>query len=320
MTTDEPLVSIVMPVYNRAAQAREAIVSALAAAPAVPLEVVVVDDGSTDGTWSALQSVGDTRVRLLQMERNSGQSAARNRGLDAARGRYVKFLDSDDLLLPEHLPREVDAMQTSGAEIVASGWAESGPGERTRSTEAPRFMSIVDDVLAGLAVPTSSGLYVRRSDWRWDPELRKLDDWDYFCQAALGANTIATIDGPAYVWRHHEGERATKTTMLANAREHHRILEKIETRLKAAGTLTPPRSRRLAQYYYKELRVLSLNDPPAADAALAHIFALDPSFQPREEEQQPMIRAAARVIGVRNTIRLYRVLKRAADFARLRRG
>ncbi len=318
--SDEPLVSIVMPVFNRAAKAREAIASALETAPKVPLEVVVVDDGSTDDTWNALESIADVRVRALRMERNGGQSAARNRGLDAARGRYVKFLDSDDLLIAEHLPLEIEALETPGAEIAASGWAESGPGGQTRSTEAPRFTSIVDDVLAGLAVPTSSALYLRRPDWRWDPTLRKLDDWDYFCQAALGATRIATVPGPAYVWRHHEGERATNVTMLANAREHHRILEKIETRLKTAEALTPERSRRLAQYYYKELRVLSLNDPTAADAALDHIFVLDPSFLPRDEEQQPMIRVSARVIGVRNTVRIYRALKRSMDFLRRRRA
>jgi hypothetical protein len=174
----------------------------------------------------------------------------------------------------------------------------------------------VEDVLAGRAVPTTAALYLRTSCFRWDPSLRKLDDWDFFCQTALGVTKIVTVPGPAYVWRHHEDERATNVSMIANAREHHRILEKIEQRLRAEGTLTPAWSRRLAQYFYKELRVLSLNDPPAADAALNHIFALDPTFLPRDEERRPMIRAAARVLGVRNTIGLYRVLKRSIDFLR----
>jgi glycosyltransferase involved in cell wall biosynthesis len=305
-----PVVSIVMPVFNRAVKAREAIASALATA--VPLEVIVVDDGSTDDTWDALQSVDEPRVRPLRLARNSGQSAARNAGLDAALGRYVKFLDSDDVLLADHLSAEISAMEKTGADIAASGWTESRAGGVLQESEAPRFTSIVDDVLAGRAVPTSSGLYVRRPDWRWDPELRKLDDWDYFCQAALGANSIATVPGPAYVWRHHEGPRATDVTMVANAREHHRILQKIEDRLKSDGRMTLARGRRLAQYYYKELRVLSLHDPVAADAAIDHILALDPAFRPRDEERQPVIRASARIIGLRNTLRLYKAIKRVA--------
>lgn len=311
--SEPPIVSIVVPVYNRPAQALEAIDSALKSD--VPLELIAVDDGSTDDTFAALQSIADPRVVLLQMACNSGQSAARNRGLDAARGRYVKFLDSDDVLITEHLSSELQAIEESGADIVVSGWRESIDGE-LRERAAPRFGDIVDDVLAGVAVPTSSALYVRRSDWRWDPELRKLDDWDYFCQAALGARQIVTVPGAAYVWRHHSGERATNVTMLANAREHHHILRNIEERLRSDGRLTPARARRLAQYFYKELRVLTMADPAAADAALAHMFELDPAFLPRDEERQAVIRVAARVVGVRGMLRGYRFAKRAVDAMR----
>ncbi|MDP9360706.1 MAG: hypothetical protein M3P29_04560, partial [Acidobacteriota bacterium] len=113
-----------------------------------------------------------------------------------------------------------------------------GLKRETTTSDAPVFHEIVDDVLAGCAVPTPAALYLRRSDWRWDPALRKLDDWDCFCQAALGANRIATVDGPAYAMREHAGARMTSTTMIANAREHHRILQKLEDRLSAEGLLT----------------------------------------------------------------------------------
>ncbi|MGH9419547.1 MAG: glycosyltransferase family 2 protein, partial [Thermoanaerobaculia bacterium] len=199
-------VDIIIPVFNRAKLVREAIDSALTAAPDVPMEVIVVDDASTDGTWDYLRSLDDPRIRVFQMERNGGQSAARNRGLDVARGTYIKFLDSDDVLVPGHLSAEVEALRTTGADIAVSGWHAEVDG-RVTTFDAPVFHEIVDDVLAGLAVPTSSALYVRNPDWRWDPNLRKLDDWDYFCQAALGANRIATVPGPAYTMREHSGAR-----------------------------------------------------------------------------------------------------------------
>ena len=306
----EPLLSIIIPVYNRAHMVREAIASAIAGAGDVPFEILVVDDASTDDTWESLQSYVDPRLRLFQVERNGGQSAARNHGLDRARGTYVKFLDSDDLLLP-HLQLELETIQKSGAEIVAAGWSLENANGETQTFEAPPFDAVVDDVLAGRAVPTSSALYVRRDDWRWDPALRKLDDWDYFCQAALGTTRVVTIPGSAYVMREHGAARATDVSMLANAREHHAILQKIETRLKGEGRLTTPREKRLAQYFYKELRVLSLHDRTAFERALQHIYELDPSFLPRDEERQAFMRVGARLLGVRNAILLHGAIKRA---------
>ncbi len=303
-------VDIIIPVYNRVTLVVEAIESALRAEAEVPIGVIVVDDASTDGTWERLRKYTDPRIRCVRMESNGGQSAARNRGLELAQGTFIKFLDSDDVLVPDHLGAEVREAVRTGAEIVVSGWSSEWNGQ-VASYDAPVFHSIIDDVLAGLAVPTSSALYARRPEWRWDPTLRKLDDWDYFCQAALGAHRIATVAGPAYIMREHSGARMTKTTMLANAREHHQILRKIEDRLLAEGALTDARRRRLAQYFYKELRVLSLHDGAAFDAATEHIRSLDPSFQPRDEEQQRLMRAMARVLGFRNAILFHSAIKRA---------
>ncbi len=302
-------VDIIIPVYNRQALVREAIESALAAGKDVPVEIIVVDDASTDGTWDSVCAYDDPRIRCFRMEANGGQSAARNRGLDFARGTYVKFLDSDDTLVPGHLSAEVRALETTGATIAVSGWCSESNGT-TMTYDAPVFRSIVDDVLAGMAVPTSAALYTRCPDWRWDPALRKLDDWDYFCQAAMGASLIVTVEGPAYTMREHGGARMTNTTMLANAREHHRILQKLEERLSAEGTLNEPRQRRLAQYFYKELRVLSLYDRAAFEAAAEHVRSLDPTFQPQDEEQQRLMRVMARILGFRNAILLHSAIKR----------
>jgi glycosyltransferase involved in cell wall biosynthesis len=300
-------VDIIIPVYNRAALVREAIESALGEAA----NVIVVDDASTDGTWDSLRAYdGNPAVRCLRMPANGGQSAARNLGIDAATGTYVKFLDSDDVLVPGHLGAEVRALESTAADIAVSGWRSEGGGW-TAAFAAPVFEQIIDDVLAGIAAPTSAALYVRHPEWRWDPALRKLDDWDYFCQAALRAKRIVTVEGPAYTMREHGGARMTHTTMLANAREHHRILQKIEEKLAADGVLTPPRRRRLAQYFYKEMRVLSLHDRTAFDAAALHIRELDPDFQPRDEEQQKLMRVMARLLGFRNAILLHSAIKRA---------
>src|SRR5438093_5222124 len=97
-----PAISVVMPVYNRAASVRAAIDSVLTQT-FTHFELLVVDDGSTDGSGDVIAAIGDPRIMLVRLDNNRGANAARNEGLRQARGRIVSFLDSDDLYLPHKL-------------------------------------------------------------------------------------------------------------------------------------------------------------------------------------------------------------------------
>lgn len=99
-----PLVSIAMPVYNGQDTVAEALRSLLAQTYA-PIEIIVVDDGSTDGTWEVLQSFGTAIRRIRQA--NGGIAAARNAGLRVARGEFIALMDHDDLAAPERIAAEV---------------------------------------------------------------------------------------------------------------------------------------------------------------------------------------------------------------------
>ena len=90
-----PKVSVIIPTYNRLPMLKEAVNSVLAQ-HFEDMELIVVDDGSTDGTAEEMKRYGG-RVRLLQHSENRGVSAARNRGVLHAKGKYIAFLDSDDL-------------------------------------------------------------------------------------------------------------------------------------------------------------------------------------------------------------------------------
>ncbi len=113
-----PLVSVVIPTYNRAQMVSEAVRSVLEQTFG-DLEVIVVDDGSTDGTREALKPHAD-KIRYLRQE-NSGVSAARNRGIAEARGSLIAFLDSDDLWLPAKLKNQVLFFQLCDIQIFLSG-------------------------------------------------------------------------------------------------------------------------------------------------------------------------------------------------------
>ncbi len=102
MSVEGPFFSIIIPLYNRAAFIGRALRSCLA--QTFPdFEVIVVDDGSTDGSGDAVRAFADPRIRLVVHERNRGRCPARNTGMAAARGRWFVFLDSDDELLPHSL-------------------------------------------------------------------------------------------------------------------------------------------------------------------------------------------------------------------------
>ncbi len=105
-----PPVSVVIPAYNAERFLARAMRSALAQTYA-NLELIVVDDGSTDGTAEVIRAFRDRRVRYFSQP-NRGQGAARNHGICASAGRYVTFLDADDVYLPEKVRRQVEFLET----------------------------------------------------------------------------------------------------------------------------------------------------------------------------------------------------------------
>lgn len=100
-----PLISVILPTYNRAHFIEQAIISVLSQT-GVTFELIVIDDGSTDTTAEILQGILDPNLRIITQE-NQGRSAARNNGLKLARGKFIAFLDSDDRYLPGKLVRQV---------------------------------------------------------------------------------------------------------------------------------------------------------------------------------------------------------------------
>lgn len=283
------------------------------------LQIVVVDDCSTDRTRDLLTQRRDV-VESVFLAANAGQANARNAGLRKAHGTYLKFLDSDDVLEEASLSREVSLAEADKADVVVSGWGTArfdDQGCAIAGTEnrwaAPDMAPLPDSVILGRAVPTSSALYRRSyiAGLEWDRQLSKLDDWDFFCRAALRMGKIVALDSVTYWVREHDGERVTTSaTMLKNASEHHTILHKMEQALRDRGLLTKPRALGLAKYFYKELRVLSLYDRQSFETAVEHILMLDPDFTAGDAEQGKYMRLLGKALGFRRANLLHSYVKR----------
>lgn len=156
-----PLVSIVIPCYNAERYVGDAIQNALEQTYA-PTEVIVIDDGSTDGSLAVIKSFGDT-VRW-ETGPNRGGCAARNRGVALARGEWIQFLDADDLLDPRKLEKQVPLAVSLSPQIVYCGWQlVSLDGKRYKKSNKNLPTLRPDPVIFTLfnVLQTSTSLYPR---------------------------------------------------------------------------------------------------------------------------------------------------------------
>jgi glycosyltransferase involved in cell wall biosynthesis len=217
-----PDVSVVIPTHNRRRLLGQAVRSALGQT-AVEVEVVVVDDGSTDGTAEAVAALRDDRIRLVRHRRPLGVALARNAGADAARGTWVALLDDDDLWAPDKLSRQVAAASAADAGWAYSGVVEVDAEGRLLGGGPPPSPQVL---LAGLRrrnlMPAGSSNVVVRSDvlsasGGFDPGLRHLADWDLWLRLA-GLGPPACVSVPLVAYRLHPGQATLDTTgMLAEA-------------------------------------------------------------------------------------------------------
>jgi glycosyltransferase involved in cell wall biosynthesis len=164
--TQPPALSVAIPLFNKAGFIVETVRSALSQSFA-DFEIIVVDDGSTDDGVSKLRDIDDPRLTVTRQE-NSGVAVARNQAMQEARGRFVAFLDADDLWQPDHL---LHLMRMSDrfpqAALFGNAFVEVVRNEPRRHSERPVQYRLVDDYFSECAEGrppffTSSCMVLRR--------------------------------------------------------------------------------------------------------------------------------------------------------------
>ena len=210
------MISVIIPAYNRAHTLRRAIESVLRQT-VQELEVIVVDDASTDASAEIARGVEDPRVRCITQPGNAGPSVARNTGIMAAQGDYVAFLDSDDEWLPEHLADSLAFLREHAADgVFGSFFKVDHEGQmkpslcKTRSEELPMVEYILSAARRGDA--RSSTFVFRRDAIRailFDPELRLHEDWDLACRFADRFRLLSRL-GPTVVLHSGSGNHLSR--------------------------------------------------------------------------------------------------------------
>jgi glycosyltransferase involved in cell wall biosynthesis len=338
----EPDVSVVIPVHNRPELLVRAVRSCLSEQEKVSVEVVVVDDESDAPLLATLREcfpgvVNDGTERraksgnyiIYARQTKAGASTARNYGLGIATGHYVKFLDSDDELLPNTLHLEVAKAKETNAHAVVSGWEEREFGSvdadvpsMSREVPPPIMQDGIDDLLLGRAAWTAAALYQRDfiKDLRWDPRHGKADDWGWFCTVCLAGAQFACLHQATAVYNQRPVVRITNQgdPFLDSTEVRQRILRWIEDELRCRGSLTRDRCERLIQYYYKDAKVLCERGWRRWWVVWQHCRGLSPGFRPSELDPavRPFVdacgpfwgvlvfvncRRLARLLGIRRT-------------------
>lgn len=242
---NSPDVSIIIPLYNRERWIEASIASALA--QEVAAEIIVVDDGSTDQGPARVRRFGD-RVRLIQQP-NAGVSTARNRGIAEAKGRFIKFLDSDDVLFPGALAAELAATQALGDREILFSRAVA-IDEQGRELAWPRYgfdalnkgERLDLDGLMGSIMSPYLPLYPRsrlEEVGGFNPSLSLGEDHELATRIALTGAVFVADGRTIYGVRQHGGERLSGRSTAA----HHdkqllfwrRIAELAEANLGPSG-------------------------------------------------------------------------------------
>lgn len=285
-------VSIIIPCYNKRAYVRAAIESALAQSH--PCEIIVVDDGSTDGSLEEIRPF-DGRIRW-ETGPNRGGSAARNRGLELATGRWIQFLDADDILPPEKISLQMavlaDAEQNTMAFCPWSFFHNDGVVD---APDARRYWRNYDSGAELLVEMWHHGGFFPPHAWlasralidragHWDESLTGDDDGDFFGRLLVAAAKMRFCGETRVFYRDPPEGSVSRDTSLKSARSFWRAFETVSIALLArrsdvqARRACLSRARKTAYAWRKVPEVL---DRACAWESAHGGFALSPSLPPK---------------------------------------
>ncbi len=310
-------ISVVIPTYNRRDYLKQAISSCFAGNERISVEVVVVDDGSTDGTRAYLERLDDDRVRPVFQEHHGGQ-VARNRGLSEAEGEYVKFLDDDDWLAAGTLQEEVSIFRQREVDMCTGGCQfVDGEGKPLGDPDLPVFEDLLIACFEGTIGPqplrhTYRASFAKRL--RWNEDLPCRQDYGFILSAALERpRHIHSGIVTGYKRQHEEGLSESAESQKQSAMVHLRLLREAAKSLEKNEDEV---SRAAAEGLWKWGRLNAVQDWSEFQTTCRLIRNVSPGFSPSRDRW--LLSVADRLWGPKTTESLILPLRKSASSGRKR--
>jgi glycosyltransferase involved in cell wall biosynthesis len=306
MQEEQVDISIIIPTFNRLWCLPAALESCRGTR--CKTEIIVIDDGSTDGTWNWLS----TQKNLIAVNQaNAGKCSAVNKGYSLAKGKYIKFLDSDDLIVNNTLDAQLGIAEKENADIVVSGYQlMDDEGGIFKKVDWP----VCDDFIAqqlGECDSSHYSAYLFRkgilSDIPHREEYCFRDDRLLVLEVALKKPRVSVQKGQTLIHRTHSGSRLQFRKGAEHRiqnKQHYKIYQKILGLLKARNELTERRINASTQILWALSHWTAKYNLKEATEMVKWIYSLNPAFDPPEHG---ILKKIYRVLGFRNTERLLRL-------------
>jgi len=215
-----PLVTIIIPAYNQGYYLGEAIQSCLN--QTYPnIEIIVVDDGSTDNTQEVAHSYNNPKIKYLYKQ-NGGLSSARNAGIRAASGEYLSFLDSDDMFLPPKIELLMDKFKANPELGFVAGHALLI--DQRGKVIPKKFETFLPSPIQNLILgnPFHVGSVMIKKEWQekigyFDETLRSYEDWDYWLRLAIEGCNMEVVPVAVSKYRFHTGQMTRNGEQMTTA-------------------------------------------------------------------------------------------------------
>jgi glycosyltransferase involved in cell wall biosynthesis len=317
-----PLVSILIPCHDAAPWIEETLASARAqSSPTLRVEIIVVDDGSSDGSAEIVQKLAAPDLVLVRQP-NAGAAAARQRALGLAQGDFIQYLDADDLLAPGKIARQVARLAASPGSIASARWLrfDGRPPALDTALDAPPEPNWADlSPVDYLTLTFRLGSMMHPAAWllpravagragAWDATLSLDDDGDYFTRAVLASSGVLHCPESLSLYRSNLAGSLSGRRSAAAWSSAFRVCEKSTAALLARSDT--PRTRHACALYWLRLSFAAHPDSPALSReAEDRARRLDPSA--RRPAAGPGFETAARLLGWRLARRLQLLARRS---------